>query len=441
LFRSYGVVWKAIHQKTGTCTAIKIVPVENDLEDLFHEISMMKSCKSPYIINYFGSYFRENELWIVMEMCGAGSVSDLMKVTDKTLTEDQIGVVMRDAVKGLAYLHSMRKIHRDIKAGNILMNHKGEGKLADFGVSGQLSDTMAKRNTVIGTPFWMAPEVIQEIGYDVKADIWSLGITAIEMADGRPPHANIHPMRVIFMIPSKPPPKVAEPDKWSKDFNDFLALCLMKNPDQRPTADELLKSPYLAKAKSSGVMLPLIKESDEIIQKIGRAEALGLESDQSGSEDEEEVKHQRPQAEDTGTMVSNASGNFSTMIISGDDDDAGGDYGTMKYAGTMKVKEEETFVPQFMSYLEKDKQAANSLSPPTPQRDKTLTPSTQNARVPAGSVSTANPKYSEMSTEDLKKRLNLVTNKIESEVRIIKEKYAQQREDIDNAIKLKMTKK
>ncbi|PRP84427.1 hypothetical protein PROFUN_08107 [Planoprotostelium fungivorum] len=412
---SYGVVWRAIHQKTKTVSAIKIVPVENDLEDLFHEISMMKACKSPYIINYFGSYFRpgENELWIVMEMCGAGSVSDLMKVTDKTLTEEQIAVVLRDALKGLAYLHDLRKIHRDIKAGNILLNNKGQGKLADFGVSGQLSDTMAKRNTVIGTPFWMAPEVIQEIGYDVKADIWSLGITGIEMADGKPPHANIHPMRVIFMIPSKPPPKLAEPDKWSKDFNDFLSLCLMKNPDQRPTANELLQSTFLVNAKASSTMLPMIEEAEEIIQKIGRGEALGLESE-SGSEEEDggETRSARPMAEDNGTMNTNTCHSFSTMIIT--DDNADSD------AGTVKVTGNDEFVPQFMSFLDKDKKEEAALTTSTPP-------------IP-------NTKYAEMTTQELKERLAHVMDTADEEVDRIRNKYEKQKRDIDAALKMRAKK-
>jgi len=265
---SYGSVWKAKHVKTGTTTAIKKVPVENDLDEILNEIKIMKQCRSPYIISYYGSYFKENELWIVMEYCGAGSVSDLMRITDKTMNEDQIAVILKDALKGLLYLHSKRKIHRDIKAGNILLNNKGEGKLADFGVSGQLSDTMAKRQTVIGTPFWMAPEVIQEVGYDIKADLWSLGITAIEMGEGKPPYSNIHPMRAIFMIPSRPPPKPSEPEKWSKDFNDFVAQCLIKNPENRPAAADLLKHSFIAKSKNTSILGPMIDEANEIIAKI-----------------------------------------------------------------------------------------------------------------------------------------------------------------------------
>ncbi|GLH10028.1 Serine/threonine-protein kinase hippo [Gryllus bimaculatus] len=204
---SYGSVYKALHKESGQVLAIKQVPVDTDLQEIIKEISIMQQCDSPWVI--------------VMEYCGAGSVSDIMRLRKKTLTEDEIATILCDTLKGLEYLHLRRKIHRDIKAGNILLNTEGHAKLADFGVAGQLTDTMAKRNTVIGTPFWMAPEVIQEIGYDCVADIWSLGITALEMAEGKPPYGDIHPMRAIFMIPTKPPPSFREPDQWSPEFIDF----------------------------------------------------------------------------------------------------------------------------------------------------------------------------------------------------------------------------
>lgn len=219
---SYGSVFKAIHKESGQVVAIKQVPVESDLQEIIKEISIMQQCDSPYVVKYYGSYFKNTDLWIVMEYCGAGSVSDIIRLRNKTLTEDEIATILKSTLKGLEYLHFMRKIHRDIKAGNILLNTEGHAKLADFGVAGQLTDTMAKRNTVIGTPFWMAPEVIQEIGYNCVADIWSLGITSIEMAEGKPPYADIHPMRAIFMIPTNPPPTFRKPELWSDDFTDFV---------------------------------------------------------------------------------------------------------------------------------------------------------------------------------------------------------------------------
>ncbi|CAF3472895.1 unnamed protein product [Rotaria sp. Silwood1] len=171
---SYGNVFKAKHRETGHFLAIKQIPVESDLPEIVKEISIMKQCDSPYIVKYFGSYFKDADLWIVMEYCGAGSVSDIIKLRGKTLNEQEIAVILKYTLKGLEYLHLCSKIHRDIKAGNILLTNEGHAKLADFGVAGQLTDTMAKRNTMIGTPFWMAPEVIQEIGHGVLADIWSL---------------------------------------------------------------------------------------------------------------------------------------------------------------------------------------------------------------------------------------------------------------------------
>ncbi|KHJ43312.1 kinase domain protein [Trichuris suis] len=258
---SYGSVFKAVHKKSGQCLAIKQVPVDTDLQEIIKEISIMQQCDSPFVVKYYGSYFKNSDLWIVMEYCGAGSVSDLMRIRKKTLNEDEIAVILRDVLTGLQYLHSRRKIHRDIKAGNILLNTEARAKLADFGVAGQLTDTMAKRNTVIGTPFWMAPEVIQEIGYDCKADIWSLGITALEMAEGKPPYAEIHPMRAIFMIPTKPPPSFRNPNDWSAEFIDFVSVCLVKNPDDRPTAEELMEHVFVANVCSSSVLIEAIQET------------------------------------------------------------------------------------------------------------------------------------------------------------------------------------
>nr|CAH0102276.1 unnamed protein product [Daphnia galeata] len=298
---SYGSVYKALHKESGQVLAIKQVPVDTDLQEIIKEISIMQQCDSPYVVKYYGSYFKNTDLWIVMEYCGAGSVSDIMRLRKKTLSEVEIATVLMDTLRGLEYLHLRRKIHRDIKAGNILLNSEGHAKLADFGVAGQLTDTMAKRNTVIGTPFWMAPEVIQEIGYDCVADIWSLGITALEMAEGKPPYGDIHPMRAIFMIPTKPPPSFREPDQWSPEFIDFVSRCLVKNPDERATATELLQNEFIGMAQPASILSQMIAEAKEIRENlVYRSSGRNLPE----SDDDEP---------DSGTMI-NASTNDRTLV-------------------------------------------------------------------------------------------------------------------------------
>ena len=197
---SYGSVWLAEHRESGNEVAIKRIGINNDLEELTMEIKFISECRSPYIVMYYGCYLMETEIWIVMEYCSAGSVSDLMKTTNGRIdNENQISVLCRFVLLGLKFLHERHKLHRDVKCGNVMLNSHGEGKLADFGVSGQLADTLARKHTVIGTPFWMAPEVLSQNTYDYKADIWSLGITAIELAEGLPPYANENPMQVCHL--------------------------------------------------------------------------------------------------------------------------------------------------------------------------------------------------------------------------------------------------
>uniref|UniRef100_A0A8C5AMJ3 non-specific serine/threonine protein kinase n=1 Tax=Gadus morhua TaxID=8049 RepID=A0A8C5AMJ3_GADMO len=306
---SYGSVYKAIHKESGQVVAIKQVPVESDLQEIIKEISIMQQCDSPYVVKYYGSYFKNTDLWIVMEYCGAGSVSDIIRLRNKTLTEDEIATILKSTLKGLEYLHFMRKIHRDIKAGNILLNTEGHAKLADFGVAGQLTDTMAKRNTVIGTPFWMAPEVIQEIGYNCVADIWSLGITSIEMAEGKPPYADIHPMRAIFMIPTNPPPTFRKPELWTDDFTDFVKKCLVKNPEQRATATQLLQHAFISQAKPVGILRDLITEAMEMKAKRQQEQQRELEEEEDNSDEETEV--------DSHTMVKSGPEGPGTMRATG----------------------------------------------------------------------------------------------------------------------------
>ncbi|EOA33623.1 hypothetical protein CARUB_v10019794mg [Capsella rubella] len=265
---SYGSVYKARDLKTSEIVAVKVISLtegEEGYEEIRGEIEMLQQCNHPNVVRYLGSYQGEDYLWIVMEYCGGGSVADLMNVTEEALEEYQIAYICREALKGLAYLHSIYKVHRDIKGGNILLTEQGEVKLGDFGVAAQLTRTMSKRNTFIGTPHWMAPEVIQENRYDGKVDVWALGVSAIEMAEGLPPRSAVHPMRVLFMISIEPAPMLEDKEKWSLVFHDFVAKCLTKEPRLRPTAAEMLKHKFVERCKTgASAMSPKIEKSRQI---------------------------------------------------------------------------------------------------------------------------------------------------------------------------------
>ncbi|WOO82852.1 Serine/threonine-protein kinase svkA [Vanrija pseudolonga] len=256
---SFGTVWKAVHNVTEQVVAIKMIDLEStddEIGEIQAEIAHLSTCSSDQVTRYYGSFVKGYRLWIVMEYLGGGSCLDLLK--PGVFTEEQVAIVCRELLVGLEYLHSEGKIHRDIKAANVLLSENGEVKLADFGVAAQLSSHKSQRHTFVGTPFWMAPEVIRRDGYDSRADIWSLGITAMEMAKGEPPLAEFHPMRVLFLIPKEKAPRL-KGDQWSQDFKDFIAACLQKAPESRPTAHDLLQHPFIRSALPTTRLRPLVK--------------------------------------------------------------------------------------------------------------------------------------------------------------------------------------
>uniref|UniRef100_A0AAQ5XHT0 non-specific serine/threonine protein kinase n=1 Tax=Amphiprion ocellaris TaxID=80972 RepID=A0AAQ5XHT0_AMPOC len=297
---TYGQVYKGRHVKTGQLAAIKVMDVtEEEEEEIKAEINMLKKYSHHRnIATYYGAFVKksppghDDQLWLVMEFCGAGSVTDLVKNTKgSSLKEDWIAYICREILRGLSHLHAHKVIHRDIKGQNVLLTENAEVKLVDFGVSAQLDRTVGRRNTFIGTPYWMAPEVIAcdenpDSTYDYRSDIWSLGITAIEMAEGAPPLCDMHPMRALFLIPRNPPPKLKS-KKWSKKFIDFIEGCLVKTYPSRPSTEQLLKHSFIRDQPTERqVRIQLKDHIDRTRKKRGEKEET--EYEYSGSDEEDE---------------------------------------------------------------------------------------------------------------------------------------------------------
>uniref|UniRef100_A0A672TK89 non-specific serine/threonine protein kinase n=1 Tax=Strigops habroptila TaxID=2489341 RepID=A0A672TK89_STRHB len=290
---TYGKVFKVLNKKNGSKAAVKILdPVHDIDEEIEAEYNILKALSDhPNVVKFYGMYYKKDvkngdQLWLVLELCNGGSVTDLVKgflKRGERMNELLIAYILHEALMGLQHLHENKTIHRDIKGNNILLTTEGGVKLVDFGVSAQLTSTRLRRNTSVGTPFWMAPEVIAceqqlDSSYDARCDAWSLGITAIELGDGDPPLADLHPMRALFKIPRNPPPTLQQPELWSPEFNDFINKCLTKDYEKRPTVSSLLQHDFIKQIEGKeNVLQRQLMEFIDVHQQMGVTEKARFE--------------------------------------------------------------------------------------------------------------------------------------------------------------------
>ncbi|XP_019329039.1 PREDICTED: serine/threonine-protein kinase 10 [Aptenodytes forsteri] len=278
---AFGKVFKAQNKVTGALAAAKVIetPSEEELEDYVVEIEILACCDHPNITKLLDALYWNGRLWILVEFCPGGAVDAAILELEKGLTEEQIRAACKQLLLALQYLHGCKIIHRDVKAGNVLLTLDGDVKLADFGVSAKNSSTVQRRVSFIGTPYWMAPEVVQcetskESPYGYKADIWSLGITLIEMAEMEPPYHELNPLRVLLKITKSQPPTLRHPKRWSEDFKDFLRKSLEKSPEARWSASQLLQHPFVAGISDKRPLRELVAEA--------RADVLEEEDEEEG---------------------------------------------------------------------------------------------------------------------------------------------------------------
>ncbi|NWV51906.1 MYO3A protein, partial [Daphoenositta chrysoptera] len=290
---TYGKVFKVLNKKNGSKAAVKILdPVHDIDEEIEAEYNILKALSDhPNVVKFYGMYYKKDvkngdQLWLVLELCNGGSVTDLVKgflKRGERMNELIIAYILREALMGLQHLHENKTIHRDIKGNNILLTTEGGVKLVDFGVSAQLTSTRLRRNTSVGTPFWMAPEVIAceqqlDSSYDARCDAWSLGITAIELGDGDPPLADLHPMRALFKIPRNPSPTLQQPELWSPEFNDFINKCLTKDYEKRPSVSTLLQHDFIKQIEGKeNVLQRQLMEFIDVHQQMGVTEKARFE--------------------------------------------------------------------------------------------------------------------------------------------------------------------
>ncbi|TPX34537.1 hypothetical protein SmJEL517_g02893 [Synchytrium microbalum] len=323
-----------LNKITGEIVAIKMLDLDSDdddISDVQKEITLLSTCESEHITRYHGSYLVGTRLWVIMDYAAGGSMRSLLK--SGVIDEVKISVIAREVLLALVYLHkSPGIIHRDIKAANILLTEDGHVKLCDFGVAGQITMTSVRRNSFVGTPYWMAPEIIKRSQYDFKADIWSLGITVIELATGNPPFAELDPRRAIFMIPRSKPPKLD--GRFSVAMKEFISLCLKEEPEERPAAEELLKCRFIRSApRGTAILQELIarheawRESVDHANEENDAPGEAGESDEETDEVDEWVFETLKASGDSGAVAAAAAASRRLSHLPKDDEE---DFGTVK---------------------------------------------------------------------------------------------------------------
>jgi len=273
-----GTVFKGIYRDTGKVTAIKVINLEGNekLENIENEIAMLKLSKHENVVEHWGTYLKEDQLWVAMEYMDGGALTEMISICQ--ISEAQIACICKEMLKAMVVIHTGNRIHRDIKSDNVLINLKGDIKLADFGYCAQLTEDVDKRNSVVGTPYWMAPELIKGMEYGVGVDVWSLGIAAIEMAEGDPPYLDFPPLRALFLIATHGAPSLKEPGLWSPTFKDFLGRCLEVDTAKRATSQELLDHPFLKLACPTRTLTPLILKAREVAAEMSSGSEFSEDS-------------------------------------------------------------------------------------------------------------------------------------------------------------------
>ncbi|NWV14058.1 MYO3A protein, partial [Ptilonorhynchus violaceus] len=376
---TYGKVFKVLNKKNGSKAAVKILdPVHDIDEEIEAEYNILKALSDhPNVVKFYGMYYKKDvkngdQLWLVLELCNGGSVTDLVKgflKRGERMNELIIAYILREALMGLQHLHENKTIHRDIKGNNILLTTEGGVKLVDFGVSAQLTSTRLRRNTSVGTPFWMAPEVIAceqqlDSSYDARCDAWSLGITAIELGDGDPPLADLHPMRALFKIPRNPPPTLQQPELWSPEFNDFINKCLTKDYEKRPTVSTLLQHDFIKQIEGKeNVLQRQLMEFIDVHQQMGVTEKARFE------------------------RIHTKKGNYSKSIVSNQEE--------VDDLATLEVLDENTVTEQLQKGYAKDQiytYVGDILIAVNPFRNIDIY-SSQHSKLYIGAKRTANPPH------------------------------------------------